>query len=116
MPIKDHRAEMDCTVTASIRMLVDKRNMLQDFYLELEVLHEVQLPLGSGPHSGKDEKSKMGTVKINLAEYVKETRMIGDKDSGGVTRRHLLQDSKVNSTLKVTIDLKQIEGDDKFDA
>jgi hypothetical protein len=34
----------------------------------------------------------------------------------GATRRHLLQDSKVNCTLKVTIDLKQMEGDDKFDA
>jgi N-terminal C2 in EEIG1 and EHBP1 proteins len=82
-------------------MLVDKRNMLQDVFLELEAWHEIPPQSGLLHHLPKDEKTKMGVVKINLAEYVKETRMIGDKDPGGVTRRHLLQDSKINCTLKV---------------
>jgi hypothetical protein len=93
-------------------MLVDKRNMLQDALLELEVWHELNGGHG-GVIVGKDEKTKIGIVKVNLAQYVKET---GRDDSQGVTRRHLLYESKVNCTLKITVDMKQTEGDDKFDA
>jgi hypothetical protein len=125
-------------------MLVDKRNMLQDATLELEVWHEMPMPGTHGhvhQHSGvphvhvsgkeKEEKARVGIVRMNLAEYVRECRDIRERlereapaeDAAtkaeavkGVTRRYLLQDSKVNCTLKVMIDLKQTEGDDKYDA
>lgn len=93
-------------------MLVDKRNLLQDAFLELEVWHELH-----GGHGvqivGKEEKTRIGVVRVNLAEYVRET---GGEDTQGVTRRHLLHESKVNCTLKVAVDMKQTEGDDRFDA
>jgi len=37
-----------------------------------------------------------------------------ESDDGGITRRYLLQDSKVNSTLKIGIKMKQTEGDANF--
>jgi N-terminal C2 in EEIG1 and EHBP1 proteins len=112
VPIRDHRAHFDCTVTAPIRMLVDKRNLLQDAFLEFEVWHEIHS--GHGVLTvGKEEKTKIGVVRVNLAEYVRES---SGEDAQGVTRRHLLHESKVNCTLKVAVDMKQTEGDDKFDA
>ena len=35
-------------------------------------------------------------------------------DDEGIVRRYLMQDSKVNSTLKVGIALRQVEGDRNF--
>ena len=41
-------------------------------------------------------------LKINLAEYVDASEAIGEDDEEGVCRRYLMQDSKINSTLKVS--------------
>jgi hypothetical protein len=48
-----------------------------------------------------------------LAEYVEESEM-GPDGEEGVTRRYLMQDSKINSTLKVGISMKQIDGERNF--
>ena len=64
----------------------------------------------------------LGNIKLNLAEY---TRLPGDgsqdladegEEEGSITRRYLLQDSKVNSTLKIGIRMFQTEGDMNFTA
>lgn len=71
-------------------MVVDKNGVLQESILLVEVIHEV-------PTGGKEDRSLLGSVRVNLAEYVEATRL----SSEGVQRRHLLLDSKINSTLKV---------------
>lgn len=64
--------------------------MLQDFEINFEVLQEY----ASG---ARGEKILLGNVKLNLAEYVEAS----DDTEDGFTRRYLMQDSKINSTLKV---------------
>jgi N-terminal C2 in EEIG1 and EHBP1 proteins len=62
---------------------------------------------------------QLGNVKVNLAEYVddvkggreKQEEIDGDE---GIVRRYLLQESKINSTLKVGIKMRQLEGDTNF--
>jgi N-terminal C2 in EEIG1 and EHBP1 proteins len=51
---------------------------------------------------GKGEKLLLGRISLNLSEFV---GLGADGEDGveeeGVTRRYLLKDSKINSTLKV---------------
>jgi N-terminal C2 in EEIG1 and EHBP1 proteins len=66
----------------------------------------------------------LGSVKINLAEYVDDGRdgrrgksEAGGEDGGeGVVRRYLMQESKINSTLKIGVKMRQLEGDTNFTA
>lgn len=59
-------------------------------------------------------------MRLNLAEYARPPKEATDRDpqdegdEGTITRRYLLQESKVNSTLKVGIKMKQTEGDTNF--
>jgi hypothetical protein len=52
----------------------------------------------------------LGYVALNLAEYVEES----EDGEEGVTRRYLMQESKINSTLKVGIAMKQVDGERNF--
>lgn len=78
--------------------------MLQESYITFEVIQEY----GAG---GKDQRVTLGHTKLNLAEYVEPSDVDGED---GVTRRYLMQDSKINSTLKVTLYMRQVEGDRNF--
>ncbi len=74
--------------------------------LEAEIHFEVLQEYSPGARA---ERIVLGNIKLNLAEYV------GDDDGGGaspggggvgggeegVVRRYLMQESKINSTLKV---------------
>jgi len=71
-------------------LTIGKDGMLQDFEINFEVLQEY----ASG---ARGEKILLGNVKLNLAEYVEAS----DDTEDGFTRRYLMQDSKINSTLKV---------------
>lgn len=62
---------------------------------------------------GRGEKITLGFVELNLAEYVEESEMSADGEEG-VVRRYLMQESKINSTLKIGISMKQIEGERNF--
>jgi hypothetical protein len=64
---------------------------------------------------GRGEKITLGHVALNLAEYVDESDMGPDAEEG-VTRRYLMQESKINSTLKIGIMMKQIDGERNFSA
>ncbi|KAF2744860.1 hypothetical protein M011DRAFT_407845 [Sporormia fimetaria CBS 119925] len=107
-PIKDHQVHYDYDVKLPVRLTIDKNGMLQESSIELEVLQEY-----SG--GGREERITLGRVKLNLAEYVEQSELssIGG-DEPGITRRYLMQDSKINSTLKVGIYMKQIEGDKNY--
>lgn len=62
----------------------------------------------------------LGNVKLNLAEYTNIHEQgpaiedLADGEDGMITRRYLMQDSKVNATLKIGIAMKQIDGDTNF--
>lgn len=105
--VKDHKVAYDYEATLPVRLTVDKNGMLQECYVEFEVIQEYG--------TGRGERITLGTVKLNLAEYVEQSEMgtvAGEEP--GVTRRYLMQDSKINSTLKIGIYMKHIEGDKNY--
>jgi hypothetical protein len=107
--VKDHKVAYNYEVTLPVRLTVDKSGMLQECWVEFEVVQEY------GRGSGRGERITLGTVRLNLAEYVEQSEMAAMAgEEPGVTRRYLMQDSKINSTLKVGICMKQTEGDKNF--
>lgn len=74
----------------SVRLTIDRNNILQETEIHFEVLQEYS----SG---ARGERITLGIIKLNLAEFVDST----DDGTDGVTRRYLMQESKINSTLKV---------------
>jgi len=114
-PILEHKATWDYCKEISVRLTIDKTGMLQECALHFEILQEFH-------EGGRGGRVRLGDVKLNLAEYARLPEdAITDRDplqdeneDGGITRRYLLQDSKVNSTLKIGIKMKQTEGDTNF--
>lgn len=88
--------------------------MLQECDIQFEIIQEYQ----QGARGGR---VVLGNVKLNLAEYTQLPELSAserdpqdDSEDGSITRRYLLQDSKINSTLKIGIRMKQTEGDTNF--
>jgi len=90
--IKEHKVQYNYDAYIPVRLTIDKTGMLQETFIHFEVLHEVT----SGE---KDERIALGNIKLNLAEYVWASEQEGEDV---VCRRYLMQDSKINSTLKVS--------------
>ncbi|EXJ85626.1 hypothetical protein A1O1_05992 [Capronia coronata CBS 617.96] len=113
--IVEHKATWDYTKDFPVRLTIDKNGMLQERALHFEVLQEFS-------EGGRGGRVHLGSVKLNLAEYARPPEGTNnraphdDGDDGAITRRYLLQDSKVNSTLKVGIKMIQTEGDTNFTA
>lgn len=106
--IKDHKVVFDYERKVELRLVVGKDGVLQESNVEFEVLQEYQ-------SSGHSERITLGIVKLNLAEYV----VAGNQDhteSAPITRRYLMQQSKINSTLKVDISMRHVEGDKNYTA
>lgn len=95
--IKDHKVEWGYENMWTVKMIIDKTNHLQEATLEFEVFQEL--------YGGK-ERHALGKLTLNLAEYADSSEQI--------VRRYLLQDSKVNSTLKLGLRLDQLSGDTEF--
>ncbi len=76
--------------------------MLQECEINFEIIQE----FNSSP---PNEKHVLGKIKLNLAEYVDKV----DEDEG-VVRRYLMADCKVNSTVKIGIAMRQVEGERNF--
>lgn len=89
--IKDHKVTYDYEKHVPVRLTIDKNGMLQESHIHFEVVQEYS-------SAGRGERITLGNVKLNLAEYVEPSEADGED---GVTRRYLMQDSKINSTLKV---------------
>ncbi|QIW96109.1 hypothetical protein AMS68_001627 [Peltaster fructicola] len=111
-PIRDHRVQYEYDQQIPVRLVVGKDGMLQECNLVLEVLQEY-----SG--SGRGERITLGNVKLNLSEYVEASEPTspqspvnapGTDPTDGVVRRYLMQDSKINSTLKVGLFMRHVEG------
>ena len=73
-----------------LRLTVDKHGNLQGSEIEFEVVQEYAV-------GAKGERATLGVVKLNLAEYV----LVCDETEEPVCRRYLMQESKINSTVKV---------------
>ncbi|PHH78305.1 hypothetical protein CDD82_3110 [Ophiocordyceps australis] len=146
-PIANHCVDYGFgKIVPSVRISIDKNNMLAECPIVFEVVQEFAL----------SEKITLGFVRFNLGEYVEESQAVvkdmqlssrkskasidtpastspppapsssmpsssGPSDplrdgtvQDGVMRRHLMQDSKVNSTLKIGILMLQVDGDRNF--
>ncbi|KAK5069881.1 hypothetical protein LTR64_007937 [Lithohypha guttulata] len=110
--IREHRATWEYTKHLSVRLTIDKNTYLQPCDVYFEILQEFDSARGGRVH--------LGNVKLNLAEYTNihehgpAIEDLADGEDGMITRRYLMQDSKVNATLKVGIAMKQIDGDTNF--
>ncbi|KAJ0422401.1 mitochondrial inner-membrane-bound regulator-domain-containing protein [Aspergillus carlsbadensis] len=100
--IIDHRASWNYERTLQLRLTIDRDHMLHECEIQFDVIQEFT----SGGHG---EKNLLGRVKLNLSEYVDKS-----DDDEGIVRRYLMQDSKINSTLKIGISVQQVEGDRNF--
>ena len=112
--IRDHRAIWDYSKDLSVRLTIDKTQHLHECDIQFEILQEYS-------EGGRGGRVDLGKVKLNLAEYTQPPDDNGpdgnpqeDAEDGTITRRYLLQDSKINCTLKVGIKMKQTEGDTTF--
>lgn len=86
---------------------MDKGNQLTESPITFEIIQEYT----SG--STRHDKTTLGYVNLNLSEYVEG----GDEgDDGGITRRYLMMESKINSTLKLGILMNQVDGEKNFKA
>jgi hypothetical protein len=162
-PILNHRVEYHYSKIISVRIAIDRNGSLSECPIEFEVLQEFSS--GNGNSSSRDEKITLGTVRLNLSEYVEESEGIlrdggvataikeasipsghrrkrtpqsinttaeaQDTSPGshaseaeeespiaevqdGVVRRYLMQDSKINSTLRISILMVQVDGERNY--
>jgi hypothetical protein len=86
-------------------MTVDRNGVLQDTEIHFEIMQEY----ASGARGGR---ITLGHLRLNLAEYVD----VSDDTGESVVRRYLMAESKINSTLKVSVFMKLLEGDRNFTA
>jgi hypothetical protein len=161
-PILNHRVEYNYSKVVPVRIAVDRAGNLCECPIEFEVVQEFSAG-GINGGIGRDEKITLGTVRLNLSEYVEESegilrdgttaaaikealaspvqksashhrkrssqsnvessprsshdddeRPTTDAVQDGVVRRYLMQDSKINSTLKISILMMQVDGDRNY--
>jgi hypothetical protein len=103
-PIKEHKASWDYEKVIPVRLTMDRQNLLQECNIYFEVIQDYN----SG---ARGEKIILGHISLNLAEYAEIPDQDGDD---GITRRYLMQESKINSTLKIGISMKQLDGERNF--
>lgn len=101
--ILDHRAYWNYEKTLQVRLTIDRSQCLHECELHFEVIQEFEAA------SHGDTKNLLGRIKLNIPEYVDKS-----DDDEGVVRRYLMQDSKINSTLKIGLAIRQLEGDRNF--
>lgn len=109
--ITEHRATWEYVKRMQVKLTIDKNQSLQPCDICFEILQEYH-------DGGKGGRVHLGNVKINLAEYTNPpdtgVEEALEDSEGMITRRYLMQDSKVNATLKVGISMKQIDGDTNY--
>lgn len=104
--IKEHKVVWKYKRVIPLRLVINKHNKLQDCMIHFDVVQDCSTP-------DRSDKITLGKIELNLAEYVNKVEIELD-GAGCVVRRYLMQDSKINSTLKVGIGIKQIDGDRNF--
>ncbi len=163
-PILNHRVEYGFSKIIPVRIGIDRNSSLVECPIEFEVVQEFSAA-GAAGAVGRDEKITLGTIRLNLSEFVEESEGIlrhGDTANAlkealtltpqksdhhrkrsslsnvvpslaessprssqdadrpptdvqdGVVRRYLMQDSKINSTLRISILLVQVDGERNY--
>ena len=112
--IRDHKAVYDYTKQLPVQLTVDKNHTLEECTVHFEIVQDYS----EGSRGGR---VVLGNIKLNLSEYVdrpdelkRNPDMADENGEGGITRRYLMQESKINSTLKVGIMMRQTEGEANF--
>lgn len=100
--LQEHRACWNYERLLPIRLTIDRNQVLQDCEIQFEVFQDFDSGI-------KGDKCLLGRIRLNLAEYVDSS-----DDNESITRRYLMQDSKINSTLKVGITIRHVEGERNF--
>ncbi|TDZ34200.1 Uncharacterized protein C8035_v009667 [Colletotrichum spinosum] len=142
-PISNHKVEYNFSKLIShIRISIDKNNHLTDCPIEFEVLQEfsggghdekislgkVQLNLSEYVEEseslcrestsfdrGHSRKRSSGTASTSpKSTFTPPLSEVEVED--GIVRRYLMQDSKINSTLKIGILMVQLDGDKGYTA
>ena len=88
-------------------MTIDRSNNLQECLINFEVVQVYNT-------GARGEKITLGFVTLNLAQYVEESEALGSDMGDGIMRRYLMQESKINSTLKIGIAMRQVDGERNF--
>src|SRR5437773_2778436 len=95
--IRDHKAAYDYSKQIPVRLTVDRSGMLEECHVHFEILQDY----AEGQKGGR---VVLGNVKLNLSEYVEHEADLsrhpdgeepGEDEGEGITRRYLMQDSKV---------------------
>ncbi|KAL0945897.1 hypothetical protein HGRIS_012181 [Hohenbuehelia grisea] len=101
IPLRDHKVLWEHTVDIAVKMDVERdTHRLMASELKLEVMQRVLPNDPNAPH-----QPRLGVIRLNLAEYATPE---------AVTQHYLLQKSKTNATLRLTVALEQIGGDRSF--
>lgn len=116
-PIRDHRVAYDYEKRITVRLTVGRDGILQECNVNFEIMQEYNA-------GGRGERITLGELKLNLAEYVEASELQSPTSPGpnehssdeGVVRRYLMQESKINSTLKVGIHMRHVDGTREYDA
>ncbi|KAI8844254.1 N-terminal C2 in EEIG1 and EHBP1 proteins-domain-containing protein [Chytridium lagenaria] len=90
--VKDHTVTWNTSFAFEASIYIGKDGVLLPCELLLYIKQEV-----NGGRSSED----LGMISINLAEYA---------DSRSSVQKHLLQDARVNSVVRVKIDMKLLKG------
>ncbi|EKM57271.1 uncharacterized protein PHACADRAFT_254954 [Phanerochaete carnosa HHB-10118-sp] len=99
--LQSYNVRWDHRVTVVVQMDVHRETAdLLPCELKMVVMQRVVHGDLNAPH-----QPRLGAVYINLAEYA---------DAGPVTRRYLLRESKTNATLKLTIEVEHIGGEQHY--
>ncbi|KAG9236092.1 N-terminal C2 in EEIG1 and EHBP1 proteins-domain-containing protein [Amylocarpus encephaloides] len=107
--ILEHKVLWDYSKTIPVRLTIDKSNNLTECLTQFEVVQDFH-NIGT-----KVERHTLGSLSLNLSEYVEECELgLTDGSEDGVVRRYLLMDSKINSTLKIGIYMKQVDGERNY--
>ncbi|KAL4896641.1 mitochondrial inner-membrane-bound regulator-domain-containing protein [Aspergillus ambiguus] len=101
--IIDHRAYWNYEKSLQLRLTIDRNQSLHECEIHFEIIQEFE----SSSHG--DSKNMLGRIKLNIPEYVDKS-----DDDEGIVRRYLMQDSKINGTLRIGIAIRQVEGDRNF--
>lgn len=111
IPLHNHTAtfkrEIHCPVSISLKALPGGRYQLQPSSVKLSVRQEIT------GDEGKKEEVRTGEVILDLAQFVPSLGKNGHSGQGQA-RRYLLQDCKTNATLKVTVQMEFLGGEQNY--
>ncbi|KAJ7274529.1 N-terminal C2 in EEIG1 and EHBP1 proteins-domain-containing protein [Mycena haematopus] len=111
LPLKDHSVTWDQSLSAVVQMSIERNtHRLLPHPFKLTVLQRVIAHDPDAPHN-----PRLGTVEIDLAEYV-DSVPAASPSKGVVTRRYLLRDSKTNATLRLSIHVEPVGTPPSFTA